>query len=68
MLHGLAHLVREPVELGVDPLLEAGEVGVALGEKGVMLQQCTQMLGLLAGHGVESFVRYRDGAVAEPAK
>ncbi len=32
VLNGLAHLVREPVELGVDPLLEAGEIGVARGE------------------------------------
>jgi len=68
VLHGLPHFVGEAVELGVDPLLEAGEIGVALREQAVMLQQCTQMLGSFTGHRVETFVRYRDHAVAESAK
>jgi len=32
MLHGLAHFVGESVELGIDPLLEPGEIGIALGK------------------------------------
>ncbi len=38
VLNGLTHLVGEPVEFGVDPALEAGEVGVAVGEQVVVLQ------------------------------
>jgi hypothetical protein len=32
VLNRLSYFVGEPVELGFDPALEAGKVGVALGE------------------------------------
>ena len=68
MLNGLAHVVGESVELGVDPLLEAGEMRVALGEPAMVLQQRTQMLGLLARHRVETFVGHGNAPVAQTAK
>jgi hypothetical protein len=49
VLHWLPHVVRKSVELRVDPLFKAGEVGVALGEQAIVLEQGPQMLGGLAG-------------------
>ena len=34
----------------------------------MVLQQCAQVLGLLAGNGVETIVRHRDRPVAVPAE
>ncbi|MFG2126444.1 hypothetical protein ACGFNV_01355 [Streptomyces sp. NPDC048751] len=68
MLHWLPHLIRKPVELRVDPLLEAGEVRVALGEQAMVLEQGPQMLGGFLGDSVEALVGYRDRSVAQVAE
>ena len=66
--HGLTHIVGETVELGVDPLLEPGKVRVTLGKQAVVLQECAEAFGGLAGNCIESLVGAGDRAVAESAK
>ncbi|MEI2775606.1 MAG: hypothetical protein V9G19_06455 [Tetrasphaera sp.] len=66
--HRLADLFGQTCELGIDPLLEARQVFVAVGEETMVLHDRPQVLGRFAGHRVESFVGDGDRAVGEGAE